>query len=164
MENESALDLAKRQIVEKQGLDKPESTTIVTLNLKREKFCQNFCSPSEFFGNGTQSYIDAYGLDINDKSTYGIASSNAYILLKKPEILSRIDELLQHGGLNNSAVDKQLSFLIAQKAELGTSLGAIKEYNKLRGRITDKLKVEGDLSLKFSLSDPVDRETIKQIE
>ena len=158
---ETAAEMAKRQIAEQ----KPGSETkILTLNIKREKFCQNFCSPGEFFGNGTQSYIDAYGLDITEKGTYGIASSNAYTLLKKSEIVYRIDKLLQHGGLNDSNVDKQLAFLITQKAEMGTSLGAIKEYNKLKGRITDKIKVQADLTLNFHVTDPADRGQIKDIE
>lgn len=161
---ETAVELARRQIAEQISPIRPGTTTITTLSLRQEMFCQNFCSPSEFFGNGTQSYLDAYCTKPYRQKDYNTAGSNSHSLLKNTRILSRIDELLQSGGLNNSAVDKQLSFLIAQKAELGTSLGAIKEYNKLKGRITDKLKVEADLSLKFSLSDPVDRETIKQIE
>ena len=132
------------------------------LTIRQEAFCQNFCSPDEFFGNGVQSYIDAYSIDVGIKGQYNVARVGAHDNLTKPAILHRIDELLSNGGLNDQHVDKQLHFLITQKAEMGTSLGAIKEYNKLKGRITEKIEHKG-LVLKIESDDPKDQKTIDDI-
>ncbi len=131
------------------------------LTQQQEKFCQTYCSPDEFFGNGTQSYMEAYNKKMT-KHNLSIAKSGAYENLKKPHILRRIDELLSKGGLNDQAVDKQLDFLIKQKAEMGVSLGAIKEYNKLRGRITDKIEAKG-LILSIQSGNPEDQKVVDKI-
>jgi hypothetical protein len=44
-------------------------------------------------------------------------------------------------GLNDQRVDKELAKLIIQDDEKPVKLNAIKEYNKLKQRIEDKLKV-----------------------
>ena len=131
------------------------------LNQAQEKFCQVYCSPDEFFGNGTQSYMKAYGLKVNKKNLAN-AKSNAYKFLSNPHILHRIDKLLQNGGLNDQHVDKQLNFLITQQSEKGVSLGAIKEYNKLKGRITDKIEHKG-LVLTIDSGNSEDKKTIDKI-
>jgi len=56
-------------------------------------------------------------------------------------ILDRINELLELGGLSNERVDKELLFLITQDAEFSAKLGAIKEYNQLKNRIQKKLEI-----------------------
>lgn len=109
------------------------------LNPKQELFCQYFASDREFFGNGTQSYIEAYDIVVSKKGAYNAARANASDLLTKPNILKRIDELFEARGLNDTFVDKQLEKLIIQDAEFGTKLQAIKEYNALKQRITKKL-------------------------
>ena len=45
-------------------------------------------------------------------------------------------------GLNDCFVDKQLEYLITQYADNRAKITAIQEYNKLRARITQKLKHE----------------------
>jgi len=57
--------------------------------------------------------------------------------------------LLEAGGFNDENVDKQHSFLLNQYADLKSKLGAIKEYNQLKGRIVEKHKIEGDISIKW---------------
>jgi phage terminase small subunit len=109
------------------------------LTPKQELFCQYFASDREFFGNGTESYIEAFDIDLNKKGAYAGARASASRLLTKANILQRINELLETGILNDEFVDKQIAFLIAQNAELGTKLGAIKEYNALKQRVTKKL-------------------------
>lgn len=112
------------------------------LNPKQELFCQLFASDREFFGNGTQSYIEAYDIDVTkSKGAYASARTCAYRLLTNVDILDRINELLEEGILNDQFVDKQIAFLIAQNAELGTKLGAIREYNALKQRVTKKLDI-----------------------
>jgi hypothetical protein len=110
-----------------------------TLNQKQEKFCQLYASEVEFFGNGTQSYIEAYGIDTSKPGAYNGARASASELLTKPNILKRIDELLEVDGLNDQAVDKELAFVILQKADLGSKVAAIREYNKLKTRVITKL-------------------------
>lgn len=110
------------------------------LNLKQELFCQLFASDKEFFGNGTQSYIEAYDIDITRKGAYDAARACAYDQLTKPHITARINELLESAVLNDAFVDKQLGFVIAQNAEFPSKIAAIKEYNKLKQRIVDITK------------------------
>lgn len=113
------------------------------LNLRQKAFCELFASDREFFGNGTQSYIEAYDIDTNKKGAYASARTSAYELLTKPDILKRIDELLELNGLNDQSVDKELNFLVIQKADFGSKLGAIREYNKLKQRVADRMEHTG---------------------
>lgn len=117
------------------------ATTTVKLKPKQERFCELYASSAEFFGNGAQSYIEAYGIHRKD---YNTAKVNASKLLTNPNILKRIDELLEAAVLNDEFVDKQLAFLITQNAELGVKVKAIGEYNKLRARITHLIPGKGD--------------------
>lgn len=110
------------------------------LNAEQEEFCQLYASDREFFGNGTQSYIEAYDIKVGigkGCTSYDTCKYRAHQLLTNPRVLKRIDEILEDGGLNNTFVDKQLKFLITQSAEFRPKLGAIQEYNKLKGRITE---------------------------
>jgi hypothetical protein len=110
------------------------------LNLQQVAFCKAYVS-KEFYGNGTESYIEAYKIDVTKPGAYNGAKSNAYKLLTKTDILSYINELLDAEGLNDGFVDKQLLFIMTQNADLSTKLGGIREYNKLKQRVTDKLDV-----------------------
>ena len=78
----------------------------VGLNPKQEKFCLLYASDKEFFGNGVQSYIEAYEPK-EVGNWYATARSNASQLLTNTNILRRIDELLEI-EINNSFVDKRL--------------------------------------------------------
>lgn len=108
------------------------------LTPKQERFCQLYVS-EEFFGHGTESYAEAYGIDL--KTGYGSAKTSAARLLTNANICARINELLKDAGLNDGFVDKQLLFLISQHADFAQKMAAIREYNKLRQRITDKMDV-----------------------
>ena len=109
------------------------------LNPKQEYFCELFASNREFFGNGVQSYIESYQPDQTKKGWYNVARSRASELLTSPNILNRINELLDLGPLNNEFVDKQLGFVITQNADFPSKVAAIREFNKLKKRITEKL-------------------------
>lgn len=104
-------------------------------NINWENFCQEWTSPGEFFGHGTDSYIEAFDVNTTQPGHRNSARASASRLLAKPVILERINQLLEEGGLNDQFVDKQLQLLITQKADMGTSLGAIREYNKLKKRV-----------------------------
>src|SRR3990167_4352497 len=113
------------------------------VTLKQEVFCKFYVS-EEFFGNGTQSYLEAYGFKDEDGHTisYDTAKTNASRLLTYANILARINELLEIGGFNEQNVDKQHLFLINQFADLKTKMAAIKEYNRLKERGAEVHKVD----------------------
>lgn len=117
-------------------VDKPRR-----LNPRQEKFCQLYASDREFFGNGVQSYIEAYEPDQSKSNWYNTARSRASALLTNSNILRRIDELLELGELNDQFVDKQLAKLILQDADFTSKISAIREYNKLKQRIKEKKEV-----------------------
>ncbi len=110
-----------------------------SLNLRQEKFCQLYATDKEFFGNGAESYLAVYDIDQNKPNWYQVACTNASRLLSNAKVVARINEILQQTGFNDAFVDRELSFLISQHADFQTKLGAIKEYNKLKQRIQDKL-------------------------
>lgn len=120
----------------------------VKLNLKQEVFCDTYTSlDKDFFGNGVQSYIEAYNPDQGEKNWYKTACSAASRLLSKVKVCKRIEELLDSKGFNDENVDKQLLFLINQYSDFGSKLGAIKEFNNLKQRITKKLELGGELNV-----------------
>lgn len=109
------------------------------LNPQQELFCKLYASDREFFGNGTQSYIEAYGVDATKPGSYAAARSSASEFLTNPNILDRINHYLDLGGLNDATVDKELLFVIRQHDDKASKVAAIREYNKLKQRITDKI-------------------------
>lgn len=110
----------------------------IELNPKQKLFCEYYVS-KDFFGNGVQSYFAAYSGEGEEEITYDTAKSNAHRLLTNAYILEYINSMLDEAGLNDAFVDKQLLFLINQNAEFPSKIAAIKEYNKLKQRITDKV-------------------------
>lgn len=116
-----------------------------------EAFCILYASDHEFFGNGVQSYIEAYDVEVvakvNPKSptahkqkTYNYCKTQAHNLLTQARILNRVNEIFEGRGLNDAFVDKQLEFVITQGAELGTKVKGIVEYNKLKKRTSDNVE------------------------
>lgn len=112
------------------------------LNPNQRKFAELYATDKEFFGNGVQAYIEAYGIKIKSKKEYRAAKSSAYNLLTNTDFLEYVNKLIDI-TLNDIHVDKQLAFLIIQNAELTVKLGAIKEYNALKARIIKKLEHSG---------------------
>jgi len=109
-------------------------------NLNHEKFCNLYASNKEFFGNGVASYVEAYSINLQKRGAYASARTGAYRLLTNADILKRIDELMEI-YINDQVVDKELAFVIVQKAELSAKVAAIREYNQLRSRIKNKLEL-----------------------
>lgn len=111
-------------------------------------FCELYASDREFFGNGVQSYIEAYDVDTSKPGWYATAKSGASENLTKPYILERIEEIFEAHGLNDQFVDKQLEKLICQDADFKSKLGAIQEYNKMKGRIINRQQIDGGIEIK----------------
>lgn len=132
----------KKPATKKRGLVKKPKQAVEKKNKltpKQELFCQLYASDKEFFGNGIQAYAEAYGVDLTKPGQYNVAKAGAYENLTKPYILEKIDQLFEARGLNDQYVDKQLEKLITQDADYKTKLGAIKEYNALKKRVSNSL-------------------------
>lgn len=128
------------------GKAKTRSSTSQTksgykLTPQQERFCILYASDKEFFGNGVQSYIEAYNVDTGKRGWYNVAKSGAHENLTKPHILDRIEEIFEAHGLNDAFVDKQLEKLIIQDADFHAKMKAIAEYNKIKGRIVERRDV-----------------------
>jgi len=123
------------------GDDNVDSETGV--NPKQELFCQLYCTDREFFGNGTQSYIEAYDVDMSVTGAYKSAQAAASRLLSNVIILKRIDFIREQTVMNDQLVDKKTAFWITQEANPMASIAAIKEYNKVKNRVDSKLALLG---------------------
>jgi hypothetical protein len=87
-------------------------------NPRHERFCILWASDREFFGNGTQSYIEAYNIDLKKPGAYNSARVGAQDLLLNPAINSRITQIIDATGLSEPYVDKQLYISITQNADM----------------------------------------------
>lgn len=115
------------------------------LTPKQQKFCELYTCDPDCFGNGFRSYVKAYGIDATKRGASAGARASASQLLTNPNILAKINELAEPMKMTDQIVDQELSFLIAQRADYGVKIRAISEYNKLRGRISQKLQIERPL-------------------
>lgn len=141
---------AKKKPAKKKKAAKKKTTRKVKspgLTLQRKKFAKLYTSDKEFFGNGVQSYAEAYNIDLTSKGSYKAAKTGAWRLLTNADLLAYMNELLVDMGLNNIHVDKQLAFLITQNAEFVVKMAAIREFNKLRQRIEEKTKIQGEITI-----------------
>jgi hypothetical protein len=131
------------------------------LNPQRELFCRYYTQNEDLFGNATHCYAEAYDYKLDtlsqedeydlpkgdperkliQRSEYDravhVCAVEASRLLRSPEIQLRITALLNE-ILRDEVVDSQLAKLIMQDAEPAAKIAAIREYNKVRQRITEK--------------------------
>jgi hypothetical protein len=125
------------------------------LDPREEGFCKLYASDRQFFGNGTQSYMEAFDVQLyqgkkpntaGNWMTYMSVRDAASTLLTNTHILRRINEIFEGRGLNDTFVDKQLELVLTQNADMPSKVRAIAEYNKLKSRITQKIAhtFEGD--------------------
>jgi hypothetical protein len=112
------------------------------LTREQELFCQYYVT-QEFFANGVKSYMEAFQVEPTPKG-YESAKHGAYRLLQEVHICTRINNLLELSGLNDSFVDKQMEFMITQNADFWAKLTAMKMYNDLKNRVTKNIKHQGD--------------------
>lgn len=128
-----------RQRGNKTGPESMSVELLKELSPEEEKFCRLYATDKECFGNGTKAALHAFDTyDPDDTSDYRAAANRAHNLLKKSKITRGINEALEHRGLNDEFIDKQLLFLISQHEDYSTKLKAIKEYNRLMERIEGK--------------------------
>lgn len=134
-----------------------DNVTQETLNPQQEAFCSFYTQIRSTFGNATRAYAEAYDYDLDaepkedwevlengkkGKSSYekmcDVCAAAAYKLLRKAQIDKRVKELL--AATPNEAIDARLNEIILKGRDVD-SVNAIKELNKLRQRIVDKLDV-----------------------
>ncbi len=136
-----------------------------TLNPRQELFCRYYAQGEGTFGNATLSYAAAYEIDLGDLSqrdklgnvivprdtipVYNTCSANGSRLLRHDKVQARVTVLLNE-LLKDEIVDAELAKVIKQDGDLTPKVAAIKEFNKLRGRIIDKTKI---ITEKFSMDD-----------
>jgi len=119
--------------------EQPLSWRKYRITLKQEKFCRLYTSnDTELFGNGTQCYARAFNADTTKPGWQKNVAIHAARLLRNERVLARIRDLLDEGGFNEINADKQLLFLMNQHVDFHSKLGAIKEFNALKGRVTKK--------------------------
>ena len=154
---------------------KTEKKKIKKLSPPQEAFCRYFIGVD--FNNGTRAYARAYGYenelseydDLNELSEtkrrelgkqerfeelqlkYNNWRAAAPRLLTLVSVERRVNELLLE-TFDENKVDAEHAWVIKQKRDLPSKIAAIREFNKLKGRITDKVKVTNT----FSLSDILD--------
>jgi hypothetical protein len=134
------------------------------LNPKHEKFCQLYAKNSELFGNGTLCYAETYTYKLDTLSrerlkdsegkeqpseyerAYNVCSVEANRLLRNPRIDARLTKLLNE-MLRDDIVDRELAKTILQDRKLEPKISAIREYNKLKQRIIEKVEHSGSVSI-----------------
>lgn len=134
------------------------------VTLKQEIFCQSWV---DSIGNGTQSALIAFDiigkelLDAEDppkpkdkesikeweeeikllrlekKRIFNVAGAMATECLRKPNVIKRIDEILEERGFNDDSVKRE-HFKLIKSSKDEVRMRAIDSYYKLKGKITDK--------------------------
>lgn len=135
-----------------------------TLSLKREMFCRYYTQNRSLFGNATLCYAEAYGYElhklsqkavyqINKKSglsekiedseydkAHKVCSVEGCRLLVIPSVQAKITKYLNE-LLKDDVVDGELAKVIMWDTEPATKIAGIREYNKLKQRVSDKIDV-----------------------
>src|SRR6266498_75388 len=120
--------------------DSGATTPKKKLTLKQERFCQLYArGAADLYGNATRCYAEAYGVDLEVKGGYKRAQMAGSRLVSNDIISNRINKLLEGEGLNDTFVDAQLAFVVRQSGDFAAKVAGIREYNKIRGRIIEKI-------------------------
>lgn len=144
----------------------------ITPNIKAELFCTYFAGHHnmELFNNAMKSYMTAYGyldkiqaledeiselenvkapgytveiIDIRGqiKKIKNICAVEGHHLLTKPNILKRVNSLMDK-LFDDKVMDRELAFTATQRKDLNAKIQAIREYNRVKARVSDKLEGE----------------------
>lgn len=152
------------------------------LTLKQELFCQYYVKNESLRGNATLCYNEAYNINIHEKDTtrqtnsewkeiewtseydksYDYCSMAWSNLIRNYKIQDRIDELWNE-LLIDPKIDARLSKII-YKWKDEVALNWIKEYNKLRNRIIENVKVSWEVNISSDQTINKLNETLERIE
>ena len=114
------------------------------LTPKQELFCNLFATDRDCFGNGTQAYLKAFSTE-KIPIPYKTAKTQASLLLTNPNLTERIRKLMDV-FISNEVVDAELAAVILQWADISSKVSAVREYNKVKGRVTDKIEHSGEIT------------------
>ncbi len=136
-------------------------------NPKWELFCQYYARNTSTFGNATKSYGLAFGYNLDSLSTepvteeveyetgkfrtkkvddspydksHKVCSVEGCRLLAKPSVNDRINKIL-YTSLTDELIDTERSFVIRQRENLAAKNSAMRDFDKVRGRIIDKFEI-----------------------
>jgi hypothetical protein len=149
--------------------------------LNQERFCFLYSSGKnmETFGNATKSYIQAFGFlekinKANEELTIipynkeierkkkrqevlkmeNNCRANSSYLLTNPNIVARCDWYLMQ-LYSDDNVDAELSFAIRQRKDIPSKVSAIKEYNRVKNRVQEK--ISGEITIVWGGEEPVNK-------
>ena len=153
-----------------------------TLTPRQRKFLENYLLNDEMRGNWVESYAEAYGYDFNTfkdddavyddgwkqvalssrQKAYQCCGAAASRLLKNVKIQEAKTAIL-NASMKEAIVDAEMFWLILY-GKWEQKLWAIKEFNRLKGRIKDKMELSGDASIQAFYSQILKRndESMKQ--
>ena len=129
------------------------------LTTKDELFCQYYSrGGSMTFGNARKSYAIVFDKKIDTDKQKAYCDNSAGRLMSKVVVLNRCNALMDK-LINDNVADRELAFTMTQRDNLHAKVSAIGEFNKVRGRITTKIKHKfegvGDEALKERLANIV---------
>lgn len=78
--------------------------------------------------------VASYEAVANIKKHGAWVKVSAYKMKSHPTVMKRMAEILEETGFNDFQVDVEHHKLITQDKEYSSKLGAIKEYNRMKGR------------------------------
>ena len=109
---------------------------------KQELFCRYYATNEvNTRGNATRSYLEAYKDEENNDLTEESAGTCGWRLLRNVEIQNYLKDLWKKTGLSDEEVDAELAGLVRQNEDKNVKLGSIREYNKIRERSPESIKV-----------------------
>jgi hypothetical protein len=113
------------------------------LKPEQRTFAELYVKDPDCFGNGAQAYAKAYNINLLLPGAYETACAAASRLLRFVKVCDYIRAMLDASSLNELNADRNLAFCLNQFDDLHVKLGALREYNKIKGRITAKHHVTG---------------------
>lgn len=150
----------KKKIKKKKKSNKKEENKVELLNPNEKMYCQLYFGGGEYFGNGVWSYIKAFNFDVpllpisflktKEKKKYNVARSGSSDLLAKPHIINEGNKILD-SLFKEEIVDRELTKIIMQDKDKMSKNVAIREFNRLKSRVSDKI----DLTSKGKQIQPI---------
>lgn len=160
------------------------------LSIQQELFCHFYVINDELRGNATHSYAEAYGFKLDELSNedaiyeyydektgegkgkvlepstrskaINVCAAESSRLLRTPKIQNRKIEML-NSLLRDDYVDSRLAKWIQDDSEPAASIAALREYNKLKQRITEKMDItskgESIKGIEYIVPEPPQNET-----
>lgn len=124
----------RTSLLKNENLSKKDIKRVISP--QEELFCKLYAWEQweEYRGNGSKSFAMAFDCDNKD-----VIRNGAYRLLQNAHICKYIDSLIDKAWFTDQNMDSQLCFLATQHADLSAKLWAIREYNKLKQRIIEKI-------------------------